>query len=98
MPAIWFRRLLSLAIVPILGGCFFVPKTTFNEIQSENRVLTEQNRAQLTEIGNLREHAKTLEDRLARTEEEMALSQEQNDRNGHRMAQSDNERPALRRE
>jgi hypothetical protein len=94
MPAIWIRRFWPLAIAPLLCGCLLVPKTQFNEVQSENRVLTEQNRAQLTEIGNLHEHAKTLEDRLVQTEEEVALYHEQNERDHRRLAQYEEERAA----
>jgi chemotaxis protein MotB len=90
-------RFLLPAIAPLLSGCL-VPKTQLNEAQTESRVLTEQNRAQLTEIGNLREHARSLEDRLMQTEEELALYHEQNGRDRVQLAHYEEEHAALYRQ
>jgi chemotaxis protein MotB len=86
------------AILPLLCGCLFVPKTKLNEAQTENRVLTEQNRAQLTEIGNLREHAQALEDQLMQTEQQLALYNEQNGRDRRQLARYEEEHAALYRQ
>jgi chemotaxis protein MotB len=91
-------RLLLTAIGPLLCGCLLVPKTKLNEAQTENHVLTEQNRAQLTEINNLREHGRTLEDRLMQTEEELALYHEQNGRDCKQLAEYEKEHAALYRQ
>jgi chemotaxis protein MotB len=59
------------ASLSVCGGCF-VPKTQLNESQAQNRALTEQNRAQLAEIENLKVHSHGVEDRLNRAEEDLA--------------------------
>jgi hypothetical protein len=94
MPAIRHWRFWSLAIAPLLGGCV-VPQTQFNEAQSENRVLTEQNRAQTAEINYLREHAQSLEDRLVQTEGQLALYKEQNGQDHRLLARYEEEHDAL---
>ena len=63
----------------VLLGCRFVPTTEWNASQARNRALTEQNRAQLAEIENRRRHDRTLEDRLIRSEKQLALLQERAD-------------------
>jgi flagellar motor protein MotB len=60
----------------ILPGCV-VPQTEFNAVNAQNRSLTEQNRAQLVEIENLKVHNRTLEDRVIHSEEQLARLQEQ---------------------
>ena len=59
-----------------LPGCLFVPKSQWNVAQAENHALKEQNRAQLTEIENLKVHGRTLENRVIRSEEQLALLQD----------------------
>ncbi|MBN2579804.1 MAG: OmpA family protein [Pirellulales bacterium] len=86
------------ALAPLLAGCLFVPKTSYNEIHSENRVLAEQNRAQETEIGNLRDHARVLEDRLMQTEQQLAIYSEQNGRDRRQLARYEEEHDALYRQ
>jgi chemotaxis protein MotB len=54
-----------------LPGC-----TALNAANAQNRALADQNRAQLTEIENLKDHSRTLEDRLVRSEERLAKLQE----------------------
>lgn len=63
----------------VLSGCKFVSVAEWNASQAQNRALTEQNRAQLAEIENLRRHDRTLEDRLIRGEKQLALLQERAD-------------------
>jgi len=57
-------------------GCF-VPQSRFNAVQTQNRVLAEQSRAQLAEIANLKVHSRNVEDQLASTEEKLAVYEEQ---------------------
>jgi len=71
-----FGLLLCATAIGGLPGCMVVPKTDMNACQTQNRVLSEQSRAQLTEIRNLRAHSRTLEDRLIRSEKQLALSEE----------------------
>ena len=59
-----------------MPGCLFVPKTELNAVEAQNRALAEQNQAQLAEIENLKAHSRTLEDRVIRSEKQLALLQE----------------------
>lgn len=67
-----FWLILGAALITALPGCLLAPKTELNASQAQNRALVEQNRAQLTEIENLKAHSRTLEDRLIRGEEQLA--------------------------
>jgi chemotaxis protein MotB len=64
------------ASVCVLPGCLFVPKTELNSAQTQNRVLSEQTKAQLAEIDNLKAHSRDLEDRVIRSEKQAALMRE----------------------
>jgi chemotaxis protein MotB len=79
--------MLGISSVVMLSGCLFAPRTELNAAQAENRALTEQNRAQLTEIENLKNHSRTLEDRVIHSEEQVARLQE---RSGVDQKQLDN--------
>jgi len=75
-----FLRTLSAMIFLLgLGGCAFVPKTQFNAVETQARILNEQSKAQLAEISNLKSHARKLEDQLLLTEKELAASQARSD-------------------
>jgi outer membrane protein OmpA-like peptidoglycan-associated protein len=52
-------------------GCGFVPKTQFNACETQSRILSEQNKAQLAEIANLKAHSHKLEDQLLEAEKEL---------------------------
>jgi chemotaxis protein MotB len=67
----------SAGLVLLVAGCSFVSSGAFEAAQSQNRVLGEQNRAQLAEIENLKTHALHVEDQLASTEEKLASLEEQ---------------------
>jgi chemotaxis protein MotB len=71
-----FGLLLFAASVLFLPGCLFVPKTQLNSAEVQNRVLTEQNKAQLAEIENLKTHSRDIEDRVVRSEKQLALLRE----------------------
>ena len=55
-----------------MSGCTLVPTTEFNACQAENRNLADQNRAQLAEIENLKVHSRDVEDRVIRSERQLA--------------------------
>ena len=56
-----------------LSGC---SKGQVATLQSQNRTLSEQSRAQLAEIDNLKIHARNVEDRLIRAEEDLARAEQ----------------------
>ncbi len=64
------RILFGLLVVLKLGGC--ASTTRLTELESENRALSAQTRAQTTEIENLRAHSRRVVDELARTEASLA--------------------------
>jgi chemotaxis protein MotB len=68
--------LLGVWAAVVLPGCLFAPRTQLNAAQAQSRALSEQNRAQLAEIENLKSHSRTLENRVIRSEEQLAVLQE----------------------
>ena len=74
------------------AGCY-VPKSQVVNYETTNRVLAEQNRAQLVEIENLKAHSRQTEDQLIRAEQELA-ARDQADPNSPRLA-GDASRPSL---
>ncbi len=71
------------AFAPV-AGCY-VPKSQVVNYETTNRVLAEQNRAQLVEIENYKAHSRQIEDQLIRAEQELA-ARDQADPNGSRLA------------
>ena len=69
------------------GGCAVVPASKLAELRTENRVLTDHNRAQLTEIENLNAHARDVENQLIQREEDIALLEDQLERNRRHLVQ-----------
>ncbi len=63
-----------------LCGCQTVSKSQFSACQSQNRTLTEQTRAQLAEIENLKIHTRHVEDQLIRAEEDLARAEQKGGR------------------
>jgi len=62
-----------LAIVALACfGCKLAPQSQLTAVQSQNRTLSEQTRAQLAEIENLKIHSRHVEDQLIHAEEELA--------------------------
>jgi chemotaxis protein MotB len=90
------RFCLCLALVALCAapGCA-VSRRKYNEAQAQNRVLSEQNRAQLAEIENLRTHCRNVEDRLIRAEEDMAVIEEIAGLSGEELAAFRRERAGL---
>ncbi len=65
------------AAMVVFSGCMCVPRTQLTASRLQNQALAEQCRAQLAEIENLKVHSRTTEDQLIRTEEDLALLEEQ---------------------
>jgi outer membrane protein OmpA-like peptidoglycan-associated protein len=59
-----------------ISGCV-VSKSQLNEAQAENRVYSDQNKAQTVEIDGLKSRTRQLEEKLVKAEEELAISQQQ---------------------
>jgi chemotaxis protein MotB len=78
----------------VFSGCV-VPKAQWNALSVENRSLSEQNRAQLAEIENLKNHSRTLEDRIIHSDEQTAKLQEQTALDHKQIAQYEHEREQL---
>ncbi|MEN6407277.1 MAG: OmpA family protein [Thermoguttaceae bacterium] len=75
MKAFW-SLLVGLPIALLtLSGCM-ATQTELNVAEAQNRALAEQNRAQLAEIDNLKAHARTLENRVIRSEDQVAKLQD----------------------
>ncbi len=87
--------LIGIALSVALPGCLFVPKSQWNTSQAENRALKEQNRAQLTEIENLKDHGHALENRLIRSEEQLALLQDRSKIDRRQLDSYEQERDGL---
>ena len=80
-------------LVVATAGCY-VPKSEVINYETTNRVLAEENRAQLVEIENLKAHSRQTEDQLIRAEQELA-AHDQADPNSPRLA-DDASRQGLR--
>ena len=63
--------ILAVAAAASFAGCY-VPKSELVNSETTNRVLTQENRAQLDEIENLKMHSRQTEDQLIRAEQELA--------------------------
>ena len=83
--------------VVLLGGCV-VPQSRYAVIETQNRALQEQNRAQLAEIENLNVHARNTVDQLQRAEEELALLEDRAGLDSRRLANYRDEREQMRQQ
>jgi len=67
-------RLLGVPFLLVaVAGCQLIPNPKLAAIESQNRVLQEQSKAQIAEIENLKEHGRTLADHVVEAEEELAV-------------------------
>lgn len=73
------RGLCVAAMLLGASGCAYVPKTQFNAVETQARILNEQSKAQLAEISNLKSHNRKLEDQLLSAEKELAAAQTRSD-------------------
>jgi chemotaxis protein MotB len=69
-----------------LSGCALVSKSRLDAAQTQNRALVEKNRALTAEVANLKVHGDNLLDKLERTEEELAVLQEEAGLDGSHLA------------
>ena len=76
-------------------GCKAVPVTEWNSLQARSRALAEQNRAQLAEIDNLSRHARSLEDRVIRSEKQLVAMQDRENIDRRELETYRDERDAL---
>lgn len=67
-PGAW----LAVALFLLSGGCQYMPRPQSSTCELQNRALTEQSKAQLAEIANLKAHSRKLEDQLIAAEEDLA--------------------------
>jgi chemotaxis protein MotB len=81
-----------------LSGCVLASRSDLDVATSRNRVLTEQNRAQLAEIENLKTHSRNTEDQLMLTEQKLATLEEQLGLDKQRLANYQTEREKLHQE
>jgi hypothetical protein len=89
------RFLMALGIICSFSGCLFTSKTRLNESETQNRILSQQNSAQLTEINNIKSHSLDLEKKLFRSEEQAALMKEQVDLDRRQLANYEREHAEL---
>ncbi len=68
--------LLGLLGLVLVSGCM-VPQARLSSCQQRERALSEQCRAQVAEIDNLKVHNRNIEDKLLKAEEDLALLEEQ---------------------
>jgi uncharacterized protein HemX len=61
-------------------------------LQTQNRTLLEQNRAQIAEIENLKSHSRRLEDKLIDAEQQLALLEQRMRGDGKRLAAEQDQR------
>ncbi len=66
------RSARAVAAALLLGAGCSSANTQLTTLQSQNRILTEQNRAQLAELQNLKIHNRQTEDKLIQAERELA--------------------------
>jgi chromosome segregation ATPase len=86
---------LALGAICLVSGCLFTSKTSLNSAQAQSRILSEQNAAQLAEIGNLRTHGIDMENKLNLSEEQIALLKQQVDLDRRQMANYEHEHSEL---
>ena len=86
------------AVLAAAPGCGFVPKTQFSTVETQARILNEQNKAQLAEIANLKAHNQKLEDQLLEVEKEMAGADRRTDADRKRLANFQTEREQVKQQ
>jgi len=96
LEVIRLRRISPAIALCVLSGCAYVPKTQFNAIETQVKILNEQSKAQLAEISNLKSHSRKLEDQLLEAEKELAASQSRSDSDRKRVTNFQVEREKVR--
>ncbi len=90
--------LAACSLVPFAGGCQWATRTQFAAVQSQNQVLAEQNRTLVSEMQNVRTHARTVEDQLVQTEQLLAQVEAQSGVDRRRLVNYRNERDSLQQQ
>jgi chemotaxis protein MotB len=83
------------AVLVAASGCAFVPRSQLVSCEAQSRELAEQSKAQVAEIANLKAHNRTVENRLIKAEEELALVQERSGLDRERLSNFETERQQL---
>ncbi len=97
MAVVHRRAGMLLCLTAILAaGCQMPSSGQVTSLQTQNRVLQEQNNAQLTEIENLKTHSRQIEDKLINAEEQLALSDQKLGTDRKKLANYQHERNELR--
>ena len=81
----FLMMLLGIAAAP---GCGWVPQSKFSSLESQSRILTEQTKAQIAEIENLKNHSRTIEDQLIRAEQQLAQLEKKDTVSNTQLAES----------
>lgn len=79
----------------LLAGCQFLPEGQVGTLETQNRILMEQNKAQLAEIENLKVHGHDVESRLLQAQDELAVLEERGQIDRQRLANFQQERDRL---
>lgn len=90
--------LLCASLLTAAVGCGFVPKTQFNACETQSRILSEQNKAQLAEIANLKAHSHKIEDQLLQAEKELSGLEKRAEADQKRLANFQVERDRVQEE
>lgn len=77
LAARWLCASTPLAALALWTGCAVVPSADWTTLKTENGTLQAETRAQAARIQNLEFHCRNVESQLMRTEEELALADEQ---------------------
>lgn len=80
----------------LLSGCTLVPLSEWKAVKTQNKTLNELSKTQEAQIENLETHSQSTLDQLERTEEDLALLEEQLELERRRLANYRNERDLLR--
>jgi chemotaxis protein MotB len=56
----------------VCSGCFFAPRSQLVALESQNRLLSAQNNAQMSEMENMKTHSHVLEGKVMQAEEQLA--------------------------
>ena len=84
-----------IALVALCGCGVVVPKSRLDAVQTKNRALVEQNRAQLAELDNIKTHVHQTENRLIDSEQALAKMEEKARLDAEQLANFRREREQL---
>lgn len=88
----------ALVLAAALAGCQWVPKSRLAACESQHRDISAQVKAQLAEIENVKAYSRSVENQLARAEEELAVVDERAGLDRRRLANFQRERQDLHRQ